>query len=70
MKKILYIVFAVVLIAASSGCKKQFDINQNPNNPTTTNVTPQLILPRVQVAVATRVATSYDFVARWMGYFL
>lgn len=68
MKKLLYILFAG-LIAVAVSCKKGFlDINQNPNAPTENSITPQLLLPRVQQAVAEKVAVDYEFAARWMGY--
>lgn len=68
MKKIIYTVFALVLLSAP-GCKDEFfDINENPNSPTEESITPQLILPRALHATAARMATSYDFAAHWMGY--
>lgn len=68
MKRLIYIFFAVLLIM-NSGCKREhLDINQNPNAATTGSVTPQLILPRIQLAAASEMAVNYDWTARWMGY--
>lgn len=68
MKKAIYYFLALFLVI-SSGCKKDFlDINQNPNSPTEESITPDLILPRALAATASRMATSYDTEAGWMGY--
>lgn len=68
MKKIIIPIFTLFLLIAS-GCKKEFfDINENPNSPTAESITPQLILPRSLHAVASRMATSYDYSAGWTGY--
>ena len=68
MRKVLYTVFAV-LIVVSTGCKKDFfDINENPNSPTEKAITPDLILPIVLHQTAKKMATSYDYAAHWMGY--
>lgn len=67
MKKILYSLTALLLITSS--CKKGFlDINENPNAPTESSITPDLLLPRALHATGARMATSYDFAAHWMGY--
>ena len=67
MKKLFYPFFALVVL--STGCKKEFfDINDNPNQPTEASITPDLILPRALHATASRMATSYNFAAHWMGY--
>jgi hypothetical protein len=63
-----------VLILAStvfSGCKKNFlDINDNPNNPTDKNITPELIFNQAANAVGARMASqNFRFVDNWMGYF-
>jgi hypothetical protein len=69
MKKIKNILLLLILIVFSFSCKKGYlDINQNPNAPTSTSITPQLILPRAEHAVAARMAGGYDFCARWIGY--
>ena len=67
MKRILYSLTALLLVTSS--CKKGFlDINENPNAPTEASITPDLILPRALHATGSRMATSYDFAAHWMGY--
>ncbi|MEP6582716.1 MAG: SusD/RagB family nutrient-binding outer membrane lipoprotein [Ginsengibacter sp.] len=68
MKKFIYCFSAVLLITAT-GCKKDFlNINQNPNSPTESSISPDLILPRALAATASRMATSYGDEAGWMGY--
>ncbi len=68
MKKVIGY-FLVLLLLACGGCKKSFlDINQNPNSPTESSITPNLILPRALVATSSRMATSYGDEAGWMGY--
>jgi len=68
MKKIIYSIFTLLLLGTAS-CKDEFfDINENPNAPTEESITPQLILPRTLHATASRMATSYDYAAHWMGY--
>jgi hypothetical protein len=68
MKKLIYLFSATVLLAAG-GCKREFlDINQNPNSPTESSISPNLILPRAQHSIAARMGTTYDFLSRWMGY--
>ena len=55
MKKIFkYILMGAVIVGASS-CKKYLDINENPNNPTTS--TPDLVLPQAIVGAGAMVNT-------------
>jgi hypothetical protein len=67
MKKILYSLSFIALLM-SSACKKMLDINENPNNPTEEEMTADLFLPTVLHNTALRMATQYEFAARWMGY--
>lgn len=68
MKKIIYSL-TILFLLATAGCKKEFfDINENPNLPTEQSITPNLILPRTLHATAARMATSYDYAAHWTGY--
>lgn len=68
MKKIIYYFIALTFMV-SSGCKKDFfDINENPNSPTTESITPNLILPRALAATADKMGTSYGNYGQWMGY--
>lgn len=67
MKKILYT--AALLSILSAGCKKSFlDINENPNSPTETSISAQLILPQAMVTTASRMGTGYGWTANWIGY--
>ncbi|WP_295770800.1 SusD/RagB family nutrient-binding outer membrane lipoprotein [uncultured Mucilaginibacter sp.] len=66
MKKLAYSFFTILVLGTVS-CKKDFfDINENPNSPT--QVTNQLLLPRILNATAGRMATSYNYAALWTGY--
>ncbi|WP_432712985.1 SusD/RagB family nutrient-binding outer membrane lipoprotein [Pedobacter sp.] len=68
MKKIIFPIFTLMLLVATS-CKKEFfDINENPNSPTEQSITPALLLPRTLHNVGVRTATGYDYAAMWMGY--
>ncbi len=70
MKKIKNILILGLLIIMIGSCKKGYlDINQNPNSPTSASISPELILPRVQHAIAaTMSGANYAFTARWIGY--
>jgi hypothetical protein len=70
MNKIKLSIIALTAGAmALGGCDKDFlDINQNPNNPTEVNVTPNLATAAQLNNSAGRNAASYDFLNRWMGY--
>lgn len=64
----------LVLVAALmvfTSCKKGWlDINDNPNNPTDENITPELIFNRAAVGVAARqVSGNFRFLNSWLGYF-
>ena len=66
MKKILNIVFALVIAFSAVSCKDYFDINYDPKIPATENITNSMILPGVDAALA----TSYgDFLRITGGYF-
>jgi len=67
MRKIKYILVASMVIAiSSSSCKKYFDINDNPNDPTSSS--PELILPQAIVFTAAN-TVSYNTYGSWMvGY--
>jgi Starch-binding associating with outer membrane len=68
MRKIL-VCFLITLLIAESGCKKGFlDINKNPNSPTDESITPDLIISRALAGTASRMATSYNNYAGWLGY--
>jgi hypothetical protein len=63
----------VILIAAGTGCRKsQFNINQNPNDPTDSSVTFDVVLPAALHASGAIVAGngigSWGTIQCWMGY--
>src|SRR5688572_16662881 len=69
MKKIKLSILVLVAGAMLGGCDKDFlDINQNPNNATEANITPNLATAAQLNNSAARNASSYDFLNRWMGY--
>lgn len=67
MKKYISL-FVVGIGMFAGGCKKTFDINQNPNSVTLTSVTPNLVLAAQINTSASRNAGTYAFLNRWMGY--
>ena len=68
MNKIKLSILAVSIGVLLGACKKSFlDINQNPNGPTESSITPDLALAPTLTAAAGRNASSYDFLHRWMG---
>ncbi len=64
----LYLSFAILMSAAISSCKKQLDINRNPNVAVESNIDPYLILPGALSATASNVDIGYIFLQRWLGY--
>jgi hypothetical protein len=54
-----------------TGCKKTFlDVNDNPNQPTDDNITPELIFVQAAHATGARQASgNWSFLNKWMGYF-
>lgn len=70
MKRIftLLLVAGLILIG-SEGCKKDtFDINQNPNQPTDSTVSYNVILPAALSNTARFVARDWGFLQNWLGY--
>ena len=66
MKYIMIMAFAGIIL---SGCKKDYlDINTNPNSATESVITPDLALAAQLNSSAARNASSYDVLARWLGY--
>ncbi|HVY76659.1 MAG TPA: hypothetical protein VG890_17645, partial [Puia sp.] len=51
LKKIIPVAVVALGLLVSS-CKKQLDINHDPNNPTTDQATPQLLFPAAIVSAA------------------
>ena len=70
IKNILYtLMFALVLSVAITGCKKaDFDINKNPNSPTDSTITFNVILPAALDATGSLVATDWGWLQNYMGY--
>ncbi|HTR28977.1 MAG TPA: SusD/RagB family nutrient-binding outer membrane lipoprotein [Puia sp.] len=71
MKKILIIVVVIGVIAGS--CKKGFlsSLQNDPNSPTSSAATPQLVLPGCLTSLVNIVnSTSYQTEASWMGYWM
>ncbi|MGN6421092.1 MAG: SusD/RagB family nutrient-binding outer membrane lipoprotein [Pseudobacter sp.] len=70
MKHSMYkwILPVVMLSAGIAGCKKQLDINKNPNNVTESNITAELILPNALSNTGAQTALAYGWLANWMGY--
>lgn len=69
MLKMKYILIAAFGGLILSGCKKGYlDINTNPNTATESVITPDLILAAQMTSSAARNASSYDVLARWLGY--
>ena len=60
---------ALLTFLIGSGCKKSFfDINENPNTPTTESINAGLLLPTAANNMAARLGTTYGWAANWMGY--
>jgi len=69
-KKSLLIVAALVSAFSFSSCKKGYlDINENPNDPTDANITPQLIFVAGANGVGAREASgNWRVINEWVGY--
>lgn len=69
MRKISLSIIVVGLVMLMGGCKKDFlDINQDPNRPTESNITPDLATAAQLNNSAARNASTYDMFQRYMGY--
>ena len=69
MNKLSLSIIAAGCALLLGSCKKSFlDINDNPNNPTETSVSPDLALAAQLNNSASRNAGAYDFLQRYMGY--
>lgn len=67
MKKYLSSIILTACLLAATSCKKYLDINENPNQATTS--TPQYVLPNALAVTASLVAVTYhDFGAFTAGY--
>ncbi len=66
MKKLI-IYFAGAMLIIGTGCKKNYlDVNTNPNS--STNASPELVLPAALQNTAARQITGYTFISGWLGY--
>ena len=69
MNKFRISIITLSLVIVFGACKKSFfDINQDPNRPTESAITPDLTLAAQLNTVAARNASTYDMLNRWMGY--
>lgn len=69
MNKTKYILIAAFMGSVLVGCKKGYlDINTNPNSATESVITPDLHITAQMTSTAARNASSWDFMARWLGY--
>jgi len=70
LKNALYI--ALIIAAGSAGitgCKKSaFDINKNPNAPTDSSITYNLLLPSALQSTSSIVETNWTWLQNWLGY--
>jgi hypothetical protein len=69
MNKLSLSIIAIGSALLLGSCKKGFlDINKDPNRPTETVVSPDLALAAQLNSSASRNASAYDFLQRYMGY--
>lgn len=58
----------IATVFVTSSCSGYLDVNENPNAVTDKNITPELIFPQAQTALASRQASRFVFLNNWMGY--
>lgn len=69
MRKFSLSIIAVTVVMLLGSCKKGYlDINQDPNRPTESAITPDLATAAQLNNSAARNASTYDFLQRYMGY--
>jgi hypothetical protein len=70
MKRITYklLFIASAFTVGLAGCKRELDINRNPNTVTESNITPALILPNALHSVGAQTVLGYGWLANWIGY--
>ncbi len=70
LNKIFYsLIFLVILGSGIISCKKStFDINKDPNQPTDSTVTYNLILPAAMQTTSAIVANSWGWLQNWLGF--
>ncbi|MEO7922508.1 MAG: SusD/RagB family nutrient-binding outer membrane lipoprotein [Chitinophagaceae bacterium] len=70
LKKLIYgVSLAAIVIAAGSSCNKaKFNINKNPNDPTDSSVTYDVVLPAALHASGGIIARQWGPIQNWMGF--
>jgi hypothetical protein len=70
LKKLIYTIpLAAILIASGTGCRKsKFDINREPNNPTDSTITHDVILPAALQATGSLMSVQWGPIQNWMGF--
>jgi hypothetical protein len=70
LKNAFYVLALAVLgLFFITGCRKsEFDINKNPNAPTDSTITYNLILPAALQTTSTIVETNFGWLQNWLGY--
>ena len=69
MKKIFGLAGAALVLAIGTGCSKEdFNINKNPNQPTDSTVTHDVILPAALHGTGAVIASNWGWLQNWMGY--
>ena len=69
-KNNLFVIASVMVLVAGVGCKKQLDINQNPNVPSLEQGTPQLVFPAAVLATTGKVGGDLAIVGgMWSEFF-
>jgi len=69
-KKLIGLGLIGILMVISSGCKKQLDINQNPNFPTLEQGNPSLVFPVAVLATTGKVGGDLEIIGgMWSQYF-
>jgi len=66
----LFVITGLLILFIGAGCKKQLDINQNPNFPTLDQGTPQLVFPAAVLATTGKVGGDLAIVGgMWSEFF-
>lgn len=68
MKKYINIFTLLILLSTLNACKKDLDINSNPNSATGSNVQPSLILPNAITVTAANTITYNNYASLLIGY--
>jgi len=69
LKRILAASLAAAVLAGTSSCSKdKFNINNNPNQPTDSTITYDVILPAALHNTGALIARDWGWLQNWMGY--